>query len=127
MKKKNDILKGLTALKKIDPKLAKKFAESGILAEAAYEGNLEAIKLAIALECDINIKYGYDDMTILMTAAGRGHKKIVKLLVKNGACIGRMDDDNDTPAAYARQCGHSEIADYLLKLEDEIYAKKYIV
>jgi len=84
--------------------------------DAAYEGNVEAVKEAIATGADVNAK---DEVgwTPLHWAAIESHKEIVELLIANGANmnakieVGKWKDQ--TPLSLAIQSNHTEIADLL--------------
>ncbi len=56
-----------------------------------------------------------DRETPLMTAAGIGDMKIVQRMVEAGADVDRSADEAGewTPAFYARQAGHTDVADWL--------------
>ncbi len=54
--------------------------------QAAYDGNIEAVKQHIAAGTDVNVmsKYG---ITPLRRAVDKGHKEIVELLIAAGADV----------------------------------------
>tara|TARA_B110000438_G_scaffold224668_1_gene218515 strand:+ start:200 stop:568 length:369 start_codon:yes stop_codon:yes gene_type:complete len=54
--------------------------------EAAYEGNIEAVKQHIADGADVNAENQHG-LTPLYAATAGGHKEIVDLLIANGANV----------------------------------------
>ena len=54
--------------------------------QAAFSGNIEAVKQAIADGADLNAKHKYG-LTPLHRAAFRGHEEIADLLIENGADV----------------------------------------
>ncbi|XP_067662018.1 putative ankyrin repeat protein RF_0381 [Haliotis asinina] len=69
-----------------------------ILLNACVGGNADIVKYLLTLKDivnDIN-KRGKNSLTPAMVAARRGHKTVVDLLVKNGADLTQVDDNNDT-------------------------------
>ena len=63
--------------------------------DAAEEGNVEAVKQAIADGADVNAK-GDIGRTPLHWAANEGHKEIAELLISEGADVNAMDNDGET-------------------------------
>ena len=59
------------------------------LINAAYEGNLSAVKEFIVKGVDVNSTIDNDRMesTALMAASKKGHKDIVQLLIDNGVDV----------------------------------------
>ena len=57
-----------------------------LIQEAAFNGDITAIKQHIAAGTDVNAK-GENGETPLILAAATGHKKIVELLIANGADV----------------------------------------
>jgi ankyrin repeat protein len=81
--------------------------------EAADEGNIEAVKKALAAGTDVNAKsFG---LTPLHQAASKGHKEIAELLISKGADVNAKDNDGGTPLGEAIQYKRTEIADLLRK------------
>ena len=85
---------------------------------AAYDGDIAAVKRAIAAGANVNAK-GKDNWTPLHDAARNGHKEVVELLVLRGAEADAKDSNEWTPAQSAMRNGHLEIADLLRKQIDE--------
>ena len=84
-------------------------------AESGHEGIMQILLnwRANVLATDI---YG---ATCLHHAAGHGHLPIVKMLIEHGAqeCMDMtFGADAHTPEQYAREKGHTEIADYLSRV-----------
>jgi len=82
--------------------------------EAAEEGNIEAVKQAIAAGTDVNAKRD-DGYTPLHDAASLGHKEVVELLIAKGANVNAQRDNGETPLDWAILNDHTEIADLLRK------------
>ena len=80
--------------------------------DAAFGGNIEAVKQHIAAGADVNAKY--EGWTPLHTAVEGGHKEIAELLIDNGADVNAMDKDGRTPLHFASAKGHKEIAELLI-------------
>ena len=79
--------------------------------QAAYQGNIEAVKQHIAAGVDVKAKddRGY---TPLHTAALDGHKEIVELLITKGADVNAKNDYGVTPLGMSDD---KETADLLRK------------
>ena len=82
--------------------------------EAAYTGNIEAVKQHLAAGTDVNAK-DESGWTPLHQAASQGHKEITELLISNGSDVNAKDKNGRTPLLYAALTGHKEIADLLRK------------
>ena len=80
--------------------------------QAAYDGNIEAVKERIAAGTDLNAK-GNLGLTPLHEATRAGRKGIVKLLIAGGADVNAKDSRGRTPLDYAKR--KPEIADLLRK------------
>ena len=80
--------------------------------QAAYEGNIEAVKQHLAAGADVNAK-GMANMTPLHEAIRGGRKVIVELLIAKGADVNAKDWRGRTPLAFAKR--KPEIADLLRK------------
>ena len=62
--------------------------------------------------------YHYSD-TPLITAAGRGHDKVVELLLgKEGILANRANEHGWTPLSLAASNGHDKVVKLLLEMED---------
>jgi hypothetical protein len=66
---------------------------------AARDGNIEAVKQAIADGADVNAKD--DGWTPLHIAALNGRKEIAELLIVEGAEVNAKDDGDETPLDFA--------------------------
>ena len=80
---------------------------------AAYNGNIEAVKLHLAAGTDVNVKGGFADGTPLHYAAANGHKEIAELLIEKGADLNAKDEDGGTPLDVAISFNRTEIADLI--------------
>jgi len=83
--------------------------------QAAYEGNLEAVKQHLAAGANVNAKEVEFGMTPLHLAANEGHKDVVELLITAGADVHAKDGEGFTPMDHATIWDHKEIADLLVK------------
>ena len=82
--------------------------------EAAFDGNIEAVKQHIAGGTDVNAKNKYE-RTPLIQAAYRGHKEIAELLIEKGADVNAKDHNGETPLDLAIARKQTETADLLRK------------
>ncbi|MDP7135553.1 MAG: ankyrin repeat domain-containing protein, partial [Planctomycetota bacterium] len=60
---------------------------------AIKEGNIEAVKQAIAAGADVNAK-AKGGSTPLHAATDKGHKEIAEILIANGADVNAKDDNS---------------------------------
>ena len=87
------------------------------LIEAARDGNIEAVKQAIANGVDVNAK-NRGDATPLHGAAANGHKEIAELLMANGAKINSIyssHEETDSELDFALSNNHQITTDFLRK------------
>ena len=63
---------------------------------AAYDGNIEAVKQHLAAGADVNAKDEEFKKTCLHHAAMNGHKEMAELLITNGADLNAKDVDHST-------------------------------
>jgi len=86
--------------------------------EAAWKGNIEAVKQHIADGADVNEKDD-SEWTPLHNAAEKGHKEIVVQLIDAGADVNAQDvlgsNKGNTPLNAASEENHPEVADLLRK------------
>ena len=68
--------------------------------DAAFWGNIEAVKQHLAEGADVNAK-GEKGETPLHGAAFTGRMEVVELLIENGADVNAKDEDGGTPLDYA--------------------------
>jgi ankyrin repeat protein len=92
--------------------------------EAVLFGNIEAVKQHLAAGTDVNAKEEEEGMTPLIVAVGEGHKKIIELLIANGADV-NAKSDMGTPLHLAAGFGHNEIAKLLIAKGAEVDAKDW--
>ena len=78
--------------------------------DAAEEGNIEAVKQAIADGADVNVK-AVGGGTLLFIAAHEGHREVAELLIAEGADVNETNGSGETPLDYAK----GETADLLRK------------
>ena len=90
--------------------------------QAAEEGNIEAVKQAIAASSDVNKKDRYEN-TPLLHAASSGHKEIVELLISNGANVNAKGDLGTTPLLWAAVRGRKEVAELFLAKGADVNAQ----
>ena len=91
--------------------------------EAAFDGNIEAVKQHVAAGTDINAHGGKYDGTALHEAARSGRKEIAELLIDKGAEVNAQGQYMGTPLHYAIGEGHKEIAELLIAKEADVNAK----
>ena len=73
-------------------------------------------------KANVNHRADYSDcetnLTPLGLACRNGHLEMVKYLIQNGADLCNVDKDNSTSLMIASVCGHYDIVQYLLSLDD---------
>jgi ankyrin repeat protein len=101
--------------------------------DAAFKGNIKAVKKHLADGADVNAK---DDegMTPLHWAAPEGHKEIAELLIAKGANVNAKSDnevagsEGMTPLHFAAYVGRREIAELLIAAGADVNATdKHVV
>ena len=73
----------------------------------------ETVELLLKKGAGVNTQGTLEGFTALMTAAAEGQMKVVQLLLKHGADPTLKDKDGDTAESFARQKGHSAVAELL--------------
>lgn len=71
------------------------------------------VELLLNNGAEPNIADSEEGFTALMFAGAEGNLEVVRLLLEYGANPDLKDKDNDTAEIFARQNGHTEVADYL--------------
>jgi ankyrin repeat protein len=90
-------------------------AISNALYGAARNGHTEVVKYLLDQGAAINTR-GFFGGTGLHWAALNGHRETVQLLIERGAKVELRDEQfGSTPEGWAREGGHTEIADLLRK------------
>ena len=84
------------------------------LLSAAEEGDVEALKSALAAGADVNAA-DCDGITSLICAALNGNKEGLKLLIEAGADVNAVDGNGTTSLMYAAQDGNEEILKSLIE------------
>jgi len=77
----------------------------------------ETVKLLLDNKSDPNIVDNGEHFSPLMHAAAEGNLDIVKILLEFGADMELKDVDGDTAESFARQKGHTAVADYLKSMK----------
>ena len=90
--------------------------------DAAYDGNIEAVKQHLAAGADVNAKEEYG-VTPLHRVAYEGHKEIAELLIAKGADVDAKDKQGWTPLHFAAQFGHKEVVELLIAKGADLNAK----
>ena len=92
--------------------------------DAAREGNIEAIKQAIADGADLEAKGGRHGWTPLLYVAAGGHKEIAELLIDKGADVNaKSTAGGSTPLHNAAHRGRKEIIELLIANGADVNAK----
>ena len=91
--------------------------------DAAYDGNIEAVKQHLAAGTDVDKKGSTLGSTALHQAARKGHKEIANLLINNGADVNAVTDNGVTPLHTSAGLGHKEIAELLIAKGANVNAK----
>ena len=99
---------GCTTTQQPEPPTAK--APDITIHEAAYTGNIEAVKQHLAAGTDVNAKASRG-WTPLHSVAS---KKIAKLLINKGADVNAKDKIGGTPLHLATYSGQEEIVELLI-------------
>lgn len=116
----------IAVMKKGRNEIAKLFGVDGILgeagtspaqrlSEAAFTGDIAAMKQMLADEADPNTKDPQSGSTLLATAALMGHTKIVALLLEHGADVNARSRDGGTALHAAAFLGRAETVKLLLE------------
>jgi len=90
--------------------------------KAAQDGNIEAVKQAIADGADVNAK-NTSGMTPLHWAANRGHEEVAELLISKGADVNAKDIGGYTPLDYTEGETAALLRKHGGKTEEELKAE----
>jgi ankyrin repeat protein len=91
--------------------------------DAAYDGNIEAVKQHLAAGTDVDKKGSTLGSTALHQAARKGHKEIAKLLIINDAYVNAKDNYGLTSLHWAARVGCKETAELLIEKGSDFNAK----
>ena len=91
--------------------------------DAAYDGNIEAVKQHLAAGTDVDKKGSTLGSTALHQAARKGHKEIANLLINKGADVNAVTDNGVTPLHTSAGSGHKEISELLIAKGANVNAK----
>lgn len=97
-----------------------------LLMLAAYNGNLECVKLLISFGAIVD-KKNDRGQTPLAGVCFKGYLEIVKLLVKAGANIYENNGLGTTPIMFASMFGNYDIVKYLNEQNSTFKSKMYLV
>lgn len=92
------------------------------LVGTAWYGRVEAVKLLLAHDADINAADAGQE-TALFKAASRGHAEVVRILLENGAAVHTRDNRGNTPLLHAAAHGHTQVVKLLLDHGADVNAK----
>ncbi|MCG8340363.1 MAG: ankyrin repeat domain-containing protein [Cytophagales bacterium] len=97
--------------------------EGWYIINASKNGDVENVRRAISKGVNVNeTKDGYGK-TALHWAAENGHRKVVELLLGNGAQVEVTDKASQTPLHLAVEKGHNEVVSLLLDRDAGMNAK----
>jgi len=106
------------------------FATPSII--AAYNGNLNAVKILLRYRADIEargtVKIGdevIEGCTPLWTAAAAGHLDVVKLLIERNAEVDSRTSNGSTPLRAATFQGHLDIVRFLVETGADVNARNW--
>lgn len=74
---------------------------------------VDTVEILLDAGADVNIQGSLEGFTALMTAAAEGQLEVVRLLLERGADPTLEDVDGDTALSFAREHGHTAVADLL--------------
>ncbi|XP_048247741.1 probable palmitoyltransferase AKR2 [Haliotis rufescens] len=84
---------------------------------ASRDGDLEEVKwLLTTTGVNVNCREGFRSLSPVMAAADRGHRDVVKLLVKEGADVSLVDEDGYNILHFACIGGDVETVKFVLSL-----------
>ena len=89
------------------------------LIDAAYAGNVEAVKQHLAAGTDVNAKGKYGRAPLHYAAT----KEIIEPLIAKGADVNAKDKDGGTPLHYAAKYGRKETVELLIAKGVNVNAK----
>jgi ankyrin repeat protein len=75
----------------------------------------ETVELLLERDAMVNVADNDEHFTALMYAAAEGNLDVVKILMEHGADKTMQDIDGDNAESFARQAGHTAVAEYLSK------------
>ena len=91
--------------------------------EAAYDGNIEAVKHHLDAGVDVNVKDEGGE-TPLHVAALMNNAEVAELLIDEGAEVNAKGVlDGNTPLHWAAWNGHTEVAEFLIEKGAHVNAK----
>lgn len=94
---------------------------------ACSYGYLEIAKFLIEeIKCDLEIRDN-EKSTVLHEACFKGHLKIVKCLVKNGAKVNAVNNDGESPLFLATCANRTEIIQFLIENGADVNIKSNFV
>jgi ankyrin repeat protein len=73
----------------------------------------ETVRILLDKGAEPNVVDSDEHFSPLMHAAAEGNLDVVKILMEAGSNATLQDVDGDNAAAFARQSGHIEVANYL--------------
>ena len=76
----------------------------------------DTVTLLLKHGANVNLVDGEEHWSPLMFAAAEGNKEVAQLLLDNGADITHVDIDGESSELFARNNGHTEVADFLKNL-----------
>lgn len=94
------------------------------ICDAAYYGNIEAVKSFLEDGTNINAKDDKYGATPLHEAASRGHIEIAKLLISKKANVDSKGKYGETPLHRAVLGGHADLVDLLIQKKANVNAKE---